>query len=301
MRFFGTLFTVILAVVQVSPRPDISPSPTSKAFKEFITSATPPLSAGSASVHLKYLSTLQDRTLPLEDHHNEESPSFYKGTDQLEDITHNDVATLQRVFRRSVATAHQEIGRQLAGGDIISIAALFVFGTFLAYIVFFYISKYLQARSFGRSYDDYLQDSLEGITQILTCIESNDFKPELHLQCFLPSYISRTESQTITKLFGVKEYISNILYLAADGSIQNNVDPAQDKSDVDVDSQDSLVNGGKNTLRKKQRKDDSQEFGGLGSITVETGLRAVTGVLQCLEGQGFSPSLSCFLGVLDFF
>ncbi|XP_042865845.1 uncharacterized protein LOC122249218 [Penaeus japonicus] len=91
-----------------------------------------------------------------------------------------------RVLRQVGESEGGDVDRGL-GKDV----SIGTFAAFPLYTVYYHLSKYLQG---NRA----LEKNLYDLTGIMTCLEEEEFTPDLHLHCFFPFYFSRKESMRMS-------------------------------------------------------------------------------------------------------
>lgn len=114
--------------------------------------------------------------------------------DQLkESIPASSSSDPHHISSSSSSRNHNRAIRQ-SGADGLSLMALGVFGAFVKYLVYYFITENAKER---RS----LEENLLDLTRITTCLKEEEvFLPNFHLHCFFPSYFNREDNDIISEL-----------------------------------------------------------------------------------------------------
>ena len=125
-------------------------------------------------------------------HHTFAAPSAFESGRSPMDV---DALPFQEKEQRELSKSHDRIRRQIDKANGFSLIAIGVFGAFVKYLAYHFISKNSEGGG-ERS----LEDSLLDLTSITSCLskESPDLSSSFHLHCFFPTFFSKIDSDIIS-------------------------------------------------------------------------------------------------------
>ncbi|XP_068207677.1 uncharacterized protein [Palaemon carinicauda] len=211
--------------------------------------------------------------------------------------------------------SHSRVLRNVDKTNGFSLLAIGVFGAFVKYMAYHFISKNAEGGGEKRSIDDTILD----LTRITSCLsnETEGVLSNFHLHCFFPSYFSRRDNEIISGvIWGSSEKESVELSLVRREGLpelkrRRSRDVSEGEEEMrrlrDFPKAETKTGGapglsflavaiiGAMAVYSIINRNANEESRGLTSDSADEYIRNANFILQCLHERDFIQSLECLL------